>query len=257
MSGPPKDPSPIHRRNWASISTLKLSSVVRPTYPSLWGSILLSVGVIFVLKIDGSPSSLTFSFLLGSSIIFLLIATARALWALFIYPQYRSPLRHLPQPPDKPSLLMGHFWQMMEIGPGDLLRSWSNTVPNNGLIRYLDFFNLERVAIVSPAALADLLVHKCYDFEKPPQLRHGVSRILGLGLFLSEGDVHKVSKRAYCYLPSRVLRVRSEAEKGSHAGLRLQAYQEPVSHVLEQIGRISGRNPPQFGRVGSGQQCEC
>ncbi|KAL8758460.1 MAG: hypothetical protein Q9199_001478 [Rusavskia elegans] len=84
---------------------------------------------------------------------------------------------------------------MMESGPGDVLRSWANSVPNHGLIRYLDFFNLERVAIVGPAALAEVLVHKCYDFEKPPQLRKGISRILGLGLFLSEGDVHKRQRK--------------------------------------------------------------
>ena len=89
---------------------------------------------------------------------------------------------------------MGHFWQMMEAGAGTVLRSWANSVPNDGIIRYLDFFNHERVAVVAPAALADVLVHKCYDYEKPLQLRTGVSRILGLGLFLAEGEVHKVSK---------------------------------------------------------------
>ena len=83
---------------------------------------------------------------------------------------------------------------MMESGPGTILRSWGNSVPNDGIIRYFDFFNLERVAVLSPAALADVLVHKCYDFEKPPQLRKGIARILGLGLFLAEGDVHRVSK---------------------------------------------------------------
>lgn len=199
----PKDTLHIPSRNWASISTVKLSSAVRPTYPSLWSSVLLTVAVIYVFKKDGSPSSLTFSLLLGSSIIFLLITTARITWACFVYPRYRSPLRHLPQPPDKPSFLMGHFWQMMESGPGDVLRSWANSVPNQGLIRYLDFFNLERVAIVGPAALADVLVHNCYDFEKPPQLRKGISRILGLGLFLSEGEVHRVRKLAYRWLPWR------------------------------------------------------
>ncbi|KAL8969481.1 MAG: hypothetical protein Q9197_004320 [Variospora fuerteventurae] len=90
---------------------------------------------------------------------------------------------------------MGHFWQMMEAGPGHVLRSWANSVPNNGIIRYLDFFNLDRLAVVSPAALAEVLVHKCYDFEKPPQLRKGISRILGMGLFLSEGDVHKKQRK--------------------------------------------------------------
>lgn len=133
--------------------------------------------------------------LLGSFIIFLLITVSRAVWACIVYPRYLSPLRHFPQPLDKPSLLMGHFWQMMDAGPGHVLRSWANSVPNNGIIRYLDFFNLDRLAVVGPAALAEVLVHKCYDFEKPPQLRKGISRILGMGLFLSEGDVHKVSSQ--------------------------------------------------------------
>ena len=66
-------------------------------------------------------------------------------------------------------------------------------MPNDG-IRYLDSFNHERVSVVAPTALADVLVHKFYDFKQPPQLRTGVSRILGLGLFLAEGEVHKVSK---------------------------------------------------------------
>lgn len=120
---------------------------------------------------------------------------------------------------------MGHFWQMMEAGPGNVLRSWANSVPNHGIIRYFDFFNLERVAIVGPAALADVLVHNCYDFEKPPQLRKGISRILGMGLFLAEGEVHKVSKLSRFLLKvlSIVLTAMTEAEKTSYACFRLQA----------------------------------
>ena len=97
---------------------------------------------------------------------------------------------------------MGHFWQMIDIGPGVVLRSWANNVPNKGIIRYLDYFNLERLAIVSPAALADVLVHSCYDFEKPPTLRKGIVRILGDGLFLSEGDIHRVSESKLSQLSS-------------------------------------------------------
>lgn len=87
---------------------------------------------------------------------------------------------------------MGFFWRSMKEPAGELLRTWVEEVPNNGLILYHDIFNLERIAVVSPAALSEVLVQKCYDFEKPPQLRKGISRILGLGLFLAEGDVHKV-----------------------------------------------------------------
>lgn len=51
---------------------------------------------------------------------------------------------------------------------------------------------MERIAIVKPEALADVLVHNCYSFEKPLALRKGISRILGMGLFLAEGNVHQV-----------------------------------------------------------------
>ncbi|KAI4102092.1 MAG: hypothetical protein LQ345_007385 [Seirophora villosa] len=164
-------------------------------YLSFSSSILLSVAAAYFLRIDIGLYTAGSSLLIGSFVIFLLITTIRAVWICFVYPKYWSSLRHLPQPSDRPSLLMGHFWQMIDAGPGVVLRSWANSVPNNGVIRYLDFFNLERVAVVSPAALAEVLVHKCYDFEKPPQLRKGISRILGMGLFLSEGDVHKKQRK--------------------------------------------------------------
>lgn len=91
------------------------------------------------------------------------------------------------------SFLMGQFTDQLRGNPGEPYRRWVNEIPNNGLVRYLDIFNLERVAVVKPRALADVLVHNNYDFEKPETLRRGISRILGMGLFLAEGDAHKVS----------------------------------------------------------------
>ena len=164
---------------------------LRLTVPN---TLTLSVFAATVVGKYTQTSYTGLSILTRACIIFLIINVARVVWGCYIYPHYRSPLRHLPNPQDKPSIFMGHFWQMIDIGPGVVLRSWANTVPNQGIIRYLDYFNLERLAIVSPAALADVLVHNCYDFEKPPALRKGISRILGNGLFLSEGDPHRVSE---------------------------------------------------------------
>jgi len=87
---------------------------------------------------------------------------------------------------------MGQFPEAFRTSPGTPFRRWVAEVPNNGLIRYLDIFNMERIAIVKPEALADVLVHNCYSFEKPLALRKGISRILGMGLFLAEGNVHQV-----------------------------------------------------------------
>jgi hypothetical protein len=77
---------------------------------------------------------------------------------------------------------------------GEPARTWIETVPNNGLIRYRHLFNRERVLVVSPKALGEVLVTRNYEFIKPPQLRFGLGRILGIGILLAEGDEHKVSR---------------------------------------------------------------
>lgn len=65
-------------------------------------------------------------------------------------------------------------------------------MPHNGLIRYRHLFNRERVLVASPKALGEVLVTRNYEFIKPPQLRNGLGRILGVGILLAEGDEHKV-----------------------------------------------------------------
>jgi len=69
-------------------------------------------------------------------------------------------------------------------------------VPNNGIIRYLGFFNQERLLITSVKGMAELLTTKSYDFRKPTQITRGIGRILGIGLLLAEADVHKAQRRS-------------------------------------------------------------
>lgn len=87
---------------------------------------------------------------------------------------------------------MGHFFRIISEPQGQPIRQWINQIPHHGLIRYLDFFNRERVVVVGSKALAEVLVHRAYDFVKPPQFVKGIGNILGVGLFLAEGDEHKV-----------------------------------------------------------------
>lgn len=46
--------------------------------------------------------------------------------------------------------------------------------------------------MTGPKALAEVLVHKNYDFIKPKALADGIGRLLGIGILLAEGDEHKV-----------------------------------------------------------------
>ena len=80
-------------------------------------------------------------------------------------------------------------------GQAELYRAWSEQVPNDGIIRYLDMFNTEILIPISSKALAEVLVQRPYEFIKPPGLVTGLGRILGVGVFLAEGDEHKKQRK--------------------------------------------------------------
>jgi hypothetical protein len=75
------------------------------------------------------------------------------------------------------------------------MEDWIDSVPNDGLIRYLGMLNQERIFPTSPKALAEVLVQRNYEFIKPRNVREGIGRILGVGILLAEGDEHKVQRK--------------------------------------------------------------
>ena len=87
---------------------------------------------------------------------------------------------------------MGQFARILKEPTGHPMQEWINTIPNNGLIRYMVLFNTERLLITNAKGLAEVLVTKNYEFIKPKQLRQGLGRILGVGILLAEGEEHKV-----------------------------------------------------------------
>jgi cytochrome P450 len=70
-----------------------------------------------------------------------------------------------------------------------------NEVPNEGIIRVPSFFNSDWLLLTDPKALADVLVHKCYDFEKVAGVRQILRAVLGDGLVVVEGDEHKFQRK--------------------------------------------------------------
>ncbi|KAK4209138.1 pisatin demethylase cytochrome P450 monooxygenase [Rhypophila decipiens] len=55
--------------------------------------------------------------------------------------------------------------------------------------------NRERLIVTSAQGLREVLAEHSYDFVKPHLLRAMVGKILGYGLLLSEGDVHKLQRK--------------------------------------------------------------
>lgn len=68
------------------------------------------------------------------------------------------------------------------------------TIPHDGIYRYLGIFNSERIVTTSPKALAEVCT-RTYEFVKPRQLKHIGAQILGPGLVLTDGDVHKRQRK--------------------------------------------------------------
>jgi cytochrome P450 len=76
-----------------------------------------------------------------------------------------------------------------------VLLKFITEVPNEGLIRFAGPFNSDSILLTDPSSLADVLVHRSYDFEKPSEIRKFLRLILGDGLIMVEGDEHKFQRK--------------------------------------------------------------
>lgn len=116
-------------------------------------------------------------------------------YAVLLYPKYFSPLRGLPMVTEGNHPIMGQWYNITKNASGDPARVWLNSVPNEGMIRYLGLFNRERILLTQPKALAEVLNTKNYEFQRPQLLLRGIMKILGVGLLLAEGDDHKFQRK--------------------------------------------------------------
>jgi hypothetical protein len=113
------------------------------------------------------------------------------LYRAVIYPFFLSPLRHLPE--GRGFLpLVGHELTLFQRPGGAPHLKMMKEVENDGLILTRGFFHHNKVIVTSPAALADVLVHKSYDMVKPSWVRAFLRKFLGDGLLMTEGDEYEI-----------------------------------------------------------------
>ncbi|KAH8700231.1 putative P450 monooxygenase [Talaromyces proteolyticus] len=134
------------------------------------------------------PLNLILAQLVGANLV--LFAT----YKVVLYPYLLSPLRHLPRLKGGYPLI-NHALLTFQRPLGDRLLNVHKTVPNNGIILFRGFFNSESLILTSTATLADILVAHPYDFEKPRPGAEFLSRVLGKGLIVVEGDLHKFQRK--------------------------------------------------------------
>jgi cytochrome P450 len=70
------------------------------------------------------------------------------------------------------------------------------TIPNDGLIHFCDILQRNDLVATNHQALLDVMSTNTYDFEKPWRARAFLARVLGFGLILSEGNAHRVQRKA-------------------------------------------------------------
>lgn len=78
---------------------------------------------------------------------------------------------------------------------GNAFLRFMKEVPNNGFIRIRGLFNFESLLLTDPRALAEVLVHKSYEFEKSKEIRNFLRVVLGNGLIVTEGEEHKFQRK--------------------------------------------------------------
>ncbi|KAH7324675.1 cytochrome P450 [Stachybotrys elegans] len=109
-----------------------------------------------------------------------------------VYPRYVSPLRHVPGP--KSIISLGYRGMLKREKPmGDLYLELVKKYPGEDLLSMAAFD--ERLLVTNPQLLADLFVHRSYDYVKPPNVSNFLRLVLGNGLILSEGDQHKFQRK--------------------------------------------------------------
>ena len=166
-----------------------------PPYLGSYSFLLTTSLATSIVLVRLAPQySIWHSYSWTASALFILQWSISAIYCIFIYPFYVSPLRHLPTAQGG-SRIVGQWQTLLKEPSGIPQRRWSREIPNDGLIRYLHLWNRERVLIVSPKALAEVLTTKSYDFVKPALLASGIGRVLGIGVLLAEGDEHKKQRK--------------------------------------------------------------
>ncbi|KAI9171584.1 Cytochrome P450 monooxygenase [Paramyrothecium foliicola] len=179
-----------HRMPLLDLKTTASSTMARFPWHVIAAGACLGTFILTHDRDTLSKSSYARAFL--ATLAFELIAWG--IWDILIYPRFVSPLRHLPQAPNS-HWLLGQGPKILKESNGVPAREWIAEVPNEGLIRYLWFGNRERILLATPKALAEVLVTNNYAFVKPTAVSNTLSRLLGYGVLLAEGEEHKTQRR--------------------------------------------------------------
>ncbi|TFK35549.1 cytochrome P450 [Crucibulum laeve] len=109
-----------------------------------------------------------------------------------VYRELCSPLRDLPGPPNK-SLIYGNFKEIWDSeSHAAAHEKWEETYGKT--LRYRGFFGVNRVYTIDTKAVSHILINY-FDYQKPEAATYNLRKLLGEGVLLAEGEMHKRQRR--------------------------------------------------------------
>ncbi|KAL4898639.1 cytochrome P450 [Aspergillus ambiguus] len=127
-------------------------------------------------------------------VFFLLDLSTWAIYILFIYPRFISPIKNVPCAKGAYPIV-GHFITLLRDTRGDEALRMCLETPNSGLVRLKGLFNSDQLLLTSPKAISEVLVKNPYDFPKPEMSRNFLRVGIGDGLVVAEGAHHKRQRK--------------------------------------------------------------
>ncbi|KAI0364506.1 cytochrome P450 [Pilatotrama ljubarskyi] len=109
----------------------------------------------------------------------------------FILGPFTSPLLRLPGPPS-PSWFLGNLKQVRESENDSIHDQWVEEY--GSVVMYRGFLQMPRLLTTDTRALNYILTHSA-EYQKPAQAQRFLSRLLGKGVLVTEGEQHRQQRR--------------------------------------------------------------
>ncbi|KAG0243614.1 hypothetical protein BGW41_001825 [Actinomortierella wolfii] len=123
------------------------------------------------------------------------LVTTWVLYKTYVYPNFISPLRHAPGPPEPKRLIpwLGHMVEILKEEAGVPHRRWIEQY--GGLVRYKGLFNKERILVADSEAIHHVFSSHSYDYVKDKRVAQLLGPVIGHGILLVEGDIHRKQRK--------------------------------------------------------------
>ncbi|KDQ20465.1 hypothetical protein BOTBODRAFT_26477 [Botryobasidium botryosum FD-172 SS1] len=139
-------------------------------------------------------SQLTWSFAWKTTASVLLLFVSSYLFKLLVLWPLRSPLRRLPGP-KAPGWFVGHLRTILDPNISHkALHNYMNDYGKTFKVQGLGYFD-DRLITFDTRAITHILHRAVENYPKPWQSRAIIARLIGEGLFVSEGDQHKRQRK--------------------------------------------------------------